>query len=134
MNRQSLIAVNSTVQSVATVIVVALFAPFGLNAAAAAIALRPLATAAIPIAFAQRHCGLEASAVWRAQAEVFLAAAAMGVTVWLTKLALERYLNAATLLAVLVVTGALVYGSLIMRLLPAESAALAARFRRKSAA
>ncbi len=134
MNKQSLIAVNSTVQSAATVIVVAIFAPFGLNAAAAAIALRPLATAAIPIAFAQRHCGLRASAVWRAQADVFLAAAAMGAAVWLTKLALERYLNAAVLLAALVLTGALVYGLLIMRLMPAESAALAARLRRKSAA
>jgi hypothetical protein len=65
---------------------------------------------------------------------VFLAAAAMGAAVWLTKLALERYLNAAALLAVLVLTGALVYGMLIMRLMPAESAALAARLRRKSAA
>jgi PST family polysaccharide transporter len=134
MNKQSLIAVNSTVQSVATVVVVAIFAPLGLNAAAAAIALRPLATAAIPIAFARRHCGLEASAVWRAQAEVFLAAAAMGVIVWLTKLALEPYLNAAALLTVLVLAGALVYGLLIRWLLPAEAAALAARFRRKSAA
>jgi O-antigen/teichoic acid export membrane protein len=134
LNRQSLIAVNSTVQSIATVVVVAIFAPLGLNAAAAAIALRPLATAAIPIAFAQRHCGLKAGAVWRAQAGVFLAAAAMGVTVWLSRLALARYLHPAALLAVLVLIGALAYGLLIMRVLPAEAAALTARWRRKSAA
>jgi O-antigen/teichoic acid export membrane protein len=134
MNKQSLVAVNSTVQSIATVIVVAIFAPFGLNAAAAAIALRPLATAAIPIAFAQRHLGLEASGVWRAQAEVFLAAAAMGAIVYLTKLALERYLNPPALLAVMVLAGGVAYGLLIMRILPSETAALAARLRRKSAA
>jgi O-antigen/teichoic acid export membrane protein len=130
MNKQPLIAVNSTVQLIATVIVVAAFAPFGLNAATAAIALRPLATAAIPMGFAQRHCGIHAGTVLRAQVPVLTAALLMGILVWAVKLVMAPHLPAALLLGLMTVTGILGYSVLIRLIMPDVAAAYVARLRR----
>ena len=133
MNKQALIAVNSTVQSIATVVVVAMFAPLGLNAAAAAIALRPLATAAIPIAFARRECKITVRTVLRAQAPVFIAAIAMGAIVSMLSLVMPPAVKPGAVLVILIAAGAISYAILIRFILPAYAAAFLARFRRSDA-
>jgi len=118
MNRQSLVAVNSTVQTFATIVVVFVFAPLGLTAATAAIALRPLVTAAIPIAFAQRHCGIPARSVIRAQAPVFCAALLMGLGVYALEWSLAGRVAPAILLTALIAAGVAIYAGLIVLLVP----------------
>ena len=122
LNRQSLVAVNATVQTIATVVVVFVFAPLGLTAATAAIALRPLATAVIPIAFAQRHCGIPASSVIRAQAGVFGAALVMGLGVCGLDWSLANRVTPAMLLAILIAAGVALYAGLIVLLVPGLAA------------
>jgi O-antigen/teichoic acid export membrane protein len=135
MNRQSSIAVNSTVQSIATVIVTALFAPLGLNPATASIALRPMATVIFPLVFAQWHCGIPASLVLRAQVPIFIAASVMGAVVWALEWGLRTVWNPAFLLGALVVTGAAVYALMIGTLQPGLLAIYWARlpFKRRGA-
>jgi O-antigen/teichoic acid export membrane protein len=118
MNRQSWVAVNATVQTVATVVIVFIFAPFGLVAASAAIAVRPLATAVIPMAFTQRHFKISASSVLRAQARVFLAALIMGLIVFALDWTLAGRVPPGLLLALLIGAGVLSYAGLIVLLLP----------------
>lgn len=127
MNRQSLIAVNSTVQAIATVVVVAIFAPFGLTPATAAIALRPLATATIPMVYARRHCGISATKVLRAQVPLILAALGMGAAVWTMSHLLAPHLRAGVLLVALIAVGAIVYALLLAVFAPQ----IAARYRER---
>jgi teichuronic acid exporter len=126
-NRQSAIAVNATAQTVTLIVVSAVFAPFGLAAATAAIACRPLVTAAIPMFFARRYCGIEAADVLLAQLPALLAACMTGAVVFGLKLALAPYLGSVALLAWLVLAGAVTYGALITRLLPEFAAQFTAR-------
>jgi O-antigen/teichoic acid export membrane protein len=128
MNRQSLIAVNSTVQAIATVGAVAIFAPFGLTPATAAIALRPLATAAIPVVYARRYCGIGAANALRAQMPLLFAALGMGATVWLLRHALAPHLGAGALLVLLIAVGAIVYAILLALFAPQLVARYRARF------
>jgi PST family polysaccharide transporter len=118
MNRQSLVAVNATVQTLATVIVVFIFAPLGLVAATAAIALRPLATAVIPMAFTRRHFRLSVGTVLRAQGPVFLAAVIMGLVVLALEFTLAAHLGSGVLLTLLISAGVLSYATLIVLLEP----------------
>lgn len=122
LNRQSLVAVNATVQTLATIVVVFLFAPFGLVAATAAIALRPLATAIIPVEFAYRHCHLSRRLVLTAQAPVFLAAAGMGLVVVALQWGLGHIMKPAALLALAIVAGVTSYAALIVWLVPDAAA------------
>jgi Polysaccharide biosynthesis C-terminal domain len=133
LNRQSLVAVNATVQTIATVVVVFVFTPMGLTAATAAIALRPLVTAAIPIAFAQRHCGIPARSVIRAQALVFCAALLMGLGVCALEWSLANRVVPAVLLAILVAAGIAGYAGLIVLLLPELAAPYLVRLRMRRA-
>lgn len=127
MNRQSSIAINATAQTITLVLVSAVFAPFGLYPATAAIACRPLITATFPVIFARRHGGIRAKKVLLAQLPALLAAGATGALVFGLKLVLAPYLGSVTLLVLLVLAGVVAYGALIGLLLPDFSAQLTAR-------
>ena len=133
MNKQSMIAVNSTVQTLATIAVVAIFAPLGLDTVAAAIALRPMATAVIPVGFARRHCGISANTVFRAQWPVLCCAMMMGAVVTALRLTLAPYLGKPALLVLLVLAGAASYAVAVRLMLPEAAASLVARLRRRAA-
>ncbi len=118
MNRQPLIAVNSIVQSITTVLAAAVFAPFGLNAATGAIAARPLITALIPMAYARRECDISFGSVIRAQLWLFIAALAMGVLVAGFDMALAPHVKPLPLLGAAVLLGVASYVVLIRWLVP----------------
>jgi PST family polysaccharide transporter len=122
MNKQSLVAVNATVQTVATVVVVLMVAPLGVDAAAAAIALRPLVTLVIPLAFARRHFAISTQSVARAQAPVFTAAAFMGIIVAGLEWSLAGHLRPAALLALLIAVGIASYAGLVLAMAPGLAA------------
>jgi O-antigen/teichoic acid export membrane protein len=127
VNRQSAIAINATVQTITLILVSAAFAPFGLYAATAAIACRPLLTAAIPMYFARRYCGIAAKGALLAQMPALLAACITGAVVFGLKLVLAPYLGSVTLLVLLVLVGVVTYGVLLTLLLPEFAAQLSAR-------
>jgi teichuronic acid exporter len=127
VNRQSAIAINATAQAITLTIVSAVFAPFGLLAATAAIACRPLLTSVFPVVFAQRYCGIAPKGVALAQLPALLAACATGAAVFGLKLLLEPYVSTVPLLVLLVLAGAVVYGALISRLMPEFAAQFTAR-------
>ncbi len=118
LNKQASVAINSTVQTVSVVIVTALFAPWGLNAATAAIAFRPLATSPIPLYFARKQCGIPIRLVLRAQLPLFVAALLMGAVVWLIELLLAPVLTPAALLAVAIASGMALYPLFCLWLAP----------------
>lgn len=133
MNRQSAIAINATVQMIITLIVMPVFAPFGLNVATAAFALRTLAAAPVPAQFARRFSGISFTDIAGAQARVFLAAALMGAGVVVLRVLLTPYVAQRYLLVILVLAGALLYAVLVARLQPDVVAQFTLRFtRRKS--
>jgi O-antigen/teichoic acid export membrane protein len=118
MNRQGSIAVNSAVQAAATVMAVWLCAPFGLLAMSAAIALRPLATAILPIAFAHLYCGISRRSVVWAQVPVLLTALIMGLAIWALRTLLANSFGGGVLLCVIVVAGGAMYAILSSIFLP----------------
>ncbi len=131
MNQQSKIAANSAVQSMTTVVVTILFAPFGLNPATAAIAARPLVTAVVPMAFARREIGLAMGAVLRAQAPVLGATVTMAALVLGLEYVLAGRMNDLPLLALLVAAGATAYALLIRSLMPELAAGFIDGLRRR---
>jgi O-antigen/teichoic acid export membrane protein len=133
MNRQKSIAVNSAVQAAATVIVVWLCAPFGLVAMTAAIALRPLATAILPIAYAHLYSGISRRSVVRAQVPVLITAVAMGLAIWALKAVLATYLSDGVLLGISIIAGVAIYWILSTIFVPEFISQYTARFRRKVA-
>jgi O-antigen/teichoic acid export membrane protein len=127
-NKQSQIAVNSTFQSITTAAVIPIFAPLGLTAATAAIALRPLASASIPALLARRHCGISIKMVLRAQAPILGAAMLMGVVVWLLRSFLVSHISGALLLPLLIAAGASSYAVFVRYLAPDLARAFVNRF------
>jgi O-antigen/teichoic acid export membrane protein len=122
INKQSAIAVNSAVQTAVTVLVVAVFAPLGLNAAVSAIALRPFATAPLPMFYVHRYGGLSPRGIVSAQLPLLAAALVMGAVVaGLAYLCKARVPDLVTL-PLLVVVGVGIYGALLCKFLPALAA------------
>jgi len=117
-NRQSSIAINSTVQTATLVFVSAVFAPLGLIPVTAAIACRPLVTASIPVIFARRHCGLPIKGVLLAQLPALLAAGVTGAIVLVLRWSLKPYMSDAALLLTVIAAGAVTYAILVRLLLP----------------
>jgi O-antigen/teichoic acid export membrane protein len=127
-NNQPQIAVNSTFQSITTAAVVPIFGALGLTAATAAIALRPLASASIPLVMARRHCGISTKLVLQAQARVLGAAIIMGGVVWLLRSLLVSHIGGALLLPILIAAGALSYAVFIRYLAPDLARSYVSRF------
>lgn len=130
LNRQSCVAINATVQTAVTVIVVAVFAPFGLSAATAAYASRTFLTAPFPAVFARRYSGISFAEIVRAQGPVLMAALLMGLAVVVLRTLLTPFLDQRMLLVILTLSGALIYGALVARFQP-EAMAIAYRLLRK---
>jgi O-antigen/teichoic acid export membrane protein len=117
-NNQAAEAFASIVQTVTTLIVVLVSAPFGITVASAAMSGRPFALLALPISLLKRYCGLPARVMLRAQLPALTAALAMGTGVWLLRIQLETVLSSAILLPILAVAGVAIYAILIALLLP----------------
>jgi len=131
MNRQSATAVSATTQAATMAIVAIVFAPWGLNWATAAIALRPALTAAVPVWFARRYFQMSLRAIVQAQVPALLIASTMGIVVWLLRLALAQHLANAAQLALLVTVGMVSYGALVMHfMLPELPAPISTRLQR----
>jgi hypothetical protein len=122
LNLQRAEAVTSVVQTLVTVAVVLVSAPFGLIPATAAYAGRPIFLLPLPAALLRWKSGVPFSAILRAQVPVLLIAALMGAAVWIVRVALEPVLNSVILLGLLVACGGIVYAALLLKFLP-ESAA-----------
>jgi O-antigen/teichoic acid export membrane protein len=131
MNRQSAIAINATAQTIITVIVMSVFAPFGLNVATGAFALRTLVASPLPARFARQYSGISYTEIAVAQARVFLSAAMMGLGVVLLRVVLTPYVAQKYLLVILVLVGAFLYAVLAAWLQPDLVAQITQRFTRR---
>jgi O-antigen/teichoic acid export membrane protein len=130
LNYQSSEAVASIAQTLTTIGVVIVSAPFGIAVAAGAISARPFAMLPLPITLLKRKCGLSPSVVLGAQGPALLAALVMGACVWLLRSEIEPLFRSLLVLPILVVAGAGIYVLMIALLMPD----LAAQFRRRSPA
>jgi len=118
LNHQSTEALGSIAQTVAIVVIVFLSAPLSLNVACAAIALRPLVLLPLPLALLKVRSATPIRSLLISQARPLVAALVMGACVWFLREFLSGFLNNLTLLLVLACVGALIYGLLIVVLMP----------------
>lgn len=117
-NQQRPEALISVAQMVATLAAVLIFAPLGLNTATAAIAIRPLVLLPLPVWLLGRQCQVRMSTILLAQLPALTAAGAMGLGIWLLRLALQSHVGSLLLLLILTATGAGIYSGLIVVLMP----------------
>jgi O-antigen/teichoic acid export membrane protein len=120
LNLQRAEALTSVVQTLVTVVVVIVSAPFGLVPATAAYAGRPIFLLPLPALLLRWKSGVPVGTVLQAQGPVLLIASVMGAVVWALRLALEPFLNSLVLLGVLVACGGIVYAGLVLKFLPAS--------------
>ncbi len=118
LNHQSTEALGSIAQTVAIVIIVFLSAPLSLNVACAAIALRPLVLLPVPLALLKFRSAIPIRTLLKSQIRPLVAALLMGTCVWFLREFLSHLANKLILLMVLTCTGALLYGLLIVVLMP----------------
>jgi O-antigen/teichoic acid export membrane protein len=128
LNFQSSEALMSVVQTVATVLTVLIFAPFGLLPATAAFAVRTLASLPITASLLRTKSGISARLLFGAQRPAFLSAVIMGIGVTLVRLGGEHVMGNLLLLPLLVATGALLYIGALWILMPDFVRQFAARF------
>jgi len=118
MNFQRSEALVSVAQTVATVVVVAVCAPFGLLAATIGVAARPLLMLPLSVFLLKRSSAIPAAALFAPQGPALAASLTMGAAVWLLRLALEPLVKDAVALPILIVVGAAVYGMLVRLSMP----------------
>jgi O-antigen/teichoic acid export membrane protein len=128
LNFQKAEAVGSVVQTLTTVIVVLIAAPFGITAAAAVIGGRPFATIPVPVLLLKRKAGLAPRMILGPQLPALGAAAVMGAGVWLLRAQTAAYLGGLGELLLLAAAGAVLYALMIVLLMPG----FAAQFMRRS--
>ena len=117
-NYQKAEAVGSVVQTLTTVVVTLIAAPFGITVAAAVIGGRPFATMPLPVMLLKRKTGLSPRVILGAQWPALAASAGMGVGVWLLQHETAARLSAVTELLLLVTAGAGLYVLMIALLMP----------------
>jgi len=127
MNFQRSEALVSIAQTVATVIAVAVCAPFGVLAASVGIAARPYLLLPLSVSLLKKRCGIAPATVFRPQQPALVASAVMGACVWLLRLALEPVVSDAVALPLLVLTGAIVYLVMVKLTMPQVVAQFADR-------
>jgi O-antigen/teichoic acid export membrane protein len=127
LNFQVAEAVASIAQTLTTVVVVLVSAPFGITIASAAIAGRPLLLLPLPVLLLKRKCGLAPRVILGPQARSFIASLAMGAGVWMLRMQIEPYMNSILVLAILTIAGAVLYALLIAVLMPALTSQLLRR-------
>jgi O-antigen/teichoic acid export membrane protein len=118
MNFQRSEALVSIAQTVATLLAVALCAPFGVLAASVGIAARPYLLLPLTVSLLRRRCGIAPASVFRPQMPALAASLAMGACVWLLRLALSGVMGDAAALPLLVVGGGIVYLVLVKLTMP----------------
>jgi hypothetical protein len=126
MNLQRSEALVSIAQTVATVLVVAVCAPFGILAAALGIAARPYLLLPLSLWLLERRCDIALASVLRPQRPALVASLVMGGSVWLTRLALAGVVADVVALPLLVMIGAIVYGVMVKITMPQVVAQLRA--------
>ena len=132
MNFQRTEAMVSLAQTAATVLAVIVCAPFGLLPASVAIAARPFVLMPLSLSFLERRCRIPAASVLGPQMPALLASGVMGACVWGLRLALEARVTDVVALPLLVLAGALIYGTMVKLVMPDVVAEFAARIPRKS--
>jgi O-antigen/teichoic acid export membrane protein len=118
LNFQRQEALVSIAQTAATVLVVAACAPFGLLAASAGIAARPLLLMPLSVWLLHRYGRVGSRTLFGPQWPALATSLAMGASVWLLQRALGGALKDAILLPVLVATGGVIYAGLVARTMP----------------
>ena len=118
LNFQRQEALVSIAQTAATVLVVAACAPFGLLAASAGIAARPLLLMPLSVWLLHRYGRVGSRTLFGPQWPALATSLAMGASVWLLQRALGGALKDAVLLPVLVATGGVIYAGLVARTMP----------------
>jgi len=118
VNRQGTEALVESTQTLSSAAVAAAVGPLGFLPVTAALALRPWLLVLLPIVCMVRTAHLTWSNIVGPQLRPLLAAAAMGACIWALRLGLEDRLPGAWLIALLIVTGVLVYAALSSLLMP----------------
>ncbi|MEJ0005625.1 MAG: hypothetical protein WDM77_04385 [Steroidobacteraceae bacterium] len=108
-----------------------MFAPFGLNIATGAFALRTFAAAPVPAHFARRYMGISFQEIAGPQVRVFFASAMMGLGVVVLRVALTPFVAQRYLLFILVLAGVCLYAGLVVRLQPDMMEQFTRRFTRR---
>jgi O-antigen/teichoic acid export membrane protein len=125
--RQGTEAIIATVQTVSTAVVAALFAPFGLIAAALGLALRPWLFATLPVYFLSTRARVDLQASLAPQLLPLLLSGLMGACVWALHGLLESHLEGILLLVTLVAAAAGIYVILLLVAMPGFVGHLARR-------
>ncbi len=118
MNFQRSEALVSIAQTVATLVAVAVCAPFGVVAASVGIAARPYVLLPLTVSLLRRRCGIAPASVFRPQMPALAASLAMGGCVWLLRLALGGVMSDAAALPLLVACGGVIYVLLVKLTMP----------------
>ena len=122
LNFQVAEAIASIVQTVTTVLVVLVCAPFGITVASAAIAGRPFLLLPVPLELLKRRCGVLNRDILGPQVPALIASVTMGAGVWLLRVQIEPHLGNMLVLAILIAAGAALYGLMIAVLMPTLTA------------
>jgi O-antigen/teichoic acid export membrane protein len=118
MNYQKSEALVSIVQTVATLAVVMVCAPFGLLAASIAIAARPFILLPLSLRLLRKYCAVPASAIFAPQWPALVSSLVMGAVVSLLRLWLEPWVRDAIALPILILAGAVAYLALVRLTMP----------------
>lgn len=127
MNRQKAEALVSVAQTAVTVGTVGTCAPFGLLAASAGIAARPLLLLPLSMHLLRAQCQVPALAVFRPQWPALAASFVMGACVCALRLALESTVRDIVALPLLVLAGAAVYAVMVSLTMPTVVARFTSR-------
>ena len=117
-NRQTAEAMVATAQTIASLLAVVVAAPFGLNAAVAAIAARPLLILPLPLLAAKTKCNISINAILAPQIPLLVCAVIMGVAVAASRFFLVGLRSDAILLVALTMIGAATYALAVAVMLP----------------
>ena len=127
LNFQRSEALVSIAQTIATVLAVAVCAPFGVLAASVAIAARPYVLLPLSVSLLRKRCGIAPATVFRPQQPALVASLVMGACVWSLRLALASVVSDAVALPLLVLAGAMVYLLMVKLTMPQVVAQFAHR-------
>jgi O-antigen/teichoic acid export membrane protein len=122
INRQKWEAVLSTAHCLGIMIVVAIAGPYGITAAAGAIAALSLAMLPLPIIVMRRQSGIAYSDILVPQLAPLVGACVMGGVLLLLRPPIEAALASATALAVEIFLGACLYAVPLVIMMPAPAA------------
>lgn len=128
-NEQHYDALISTLQTISTVVVVLIAAPFGLLIAVLAILVRPFLLLPLQISILTRRCAIRPRVLFAPQLPSLAAACLAGAVVYFSRPVLEAHLGSAITLVLLGTAGLILYFAALAACSPQGTAALAGRLR-----